>query len=549
MRLIHTETKEMRIFEYPDIPRYAILSHTWGDSEISLQDFESNRRDYKTSGWAKLNEGCRIAAESGFDYFWIDTCCIDKTNSVELSEAINSMFYWYQEAAACFAYLSDMPAGTVVSGLDSSFSRSKWFTRGWTLQELLAPSDVIFLAEDWTVIGHRSKLAPLIAEITGISTGFLLGHDLDEASVAMRMSWVSKRKTTKEEDIAYCLLGIFGIHMPLLYGEREFGAFRRLQEEIMKTSDDQSIFAWLQYDNLVPRQNAVKRHTYSIMAYSPALFHNGGNIVQSKAPEVEGYLRGIRTPTVFNNKGLQLSLPTIQKQNRISLAILNCRMTNREEYLAIVLEDVSTNGGRYVRVERDRLIPVHINVILETAKYSDISISKGKFEHQAQKEVMDYSRTSFTEKVSEAPFYNHATASIPTNEPLYEQEFIGNTEFANMIFPEPNAYPYVPDFQLFYGLDRAGREYDSRKDATNFIPDNFPSWPYELTEHDSRQDVTNFILEVQRSVPAAMEDPQIVNTNFVTPSGEPYDLNTLSQSEHQPPVESRYNLRSKRLSR
>ncbi|KAF2646627.1 hypothetical protein P280DRAFT_544955 [Massarina eburnea CBS 473.64] len=216
MRLINTTTKTPKEFETSKAPPYAILSHTWADGEITYQDLVHGRKKGKEAGYAKLHNGCRVAAAAGYDYFWIDTCCIDKTNNVELSEAINSMFQWYKQAGICFAYLADVPAKTSTLIADSPFSRSKWFTRGWTLQELLAPPQVIFLASDWTEIATKTKLVLPIMDVTGIPSDFLLGKDLEKASVAMRMSWASNRETTKAEDIAYYLLGIFDIQMPLL---------------------------------------------------------------------------------------------------------------------------------------------------------------------------------------------------------------------------------------------------------------------------------------------------------------------------------------------
>jgi hypothetical protein len=380
MRLINTTTQTLDEFESAETPPYAILSHTWTNGEITYQDLANERKAGKEAGYAKLDNGCKVAAAAGFDYLWLDTCCIDKTNNVELSEAINSMFQWYKNAGICFAYLADVPASADLPGADSPFSRSKWFTRGWTLQELLAPSHVTFLANDWTSIGCKTTFVSLISEMTGIPTDFLLGEDLEHASVAMRLSWASCRKTTKPEDIAYCLLGIFDIQMPLLYGEREAGAFRRLQQEIMKTSDDQSIFAWMKDGPRKMIYDSSARQTFSLLAHSPASFKNSGNVVEAEAPVVSGYLDGIRTPTVFNNKGLHLSLPIIQKEDRRVLAILNCSDLGQEdeERIAIWLRDVSTNGGRYIRVERQKLERIPLSTVLMSAMYSSISATKGE---------------------------------------------------------------------------------------------------------------------------------------------------------------------------
>ena len=146
------------------------------------------------------------------------------------------MCFWYQEAKVCYVYLADVSS-------KEAFSKSRWFTRGWTLQELIAPSTVIFFDENWTKLGTKADLEEIISNRTGIPESILSGDDdLEEFSIAQRMSWAAERETSRIEDHAYSLMGIFGINMPLLYRERE-SAFIRLQEEIMKISDDHSLFA------------------------------------------------------------------------------------------------------------------------------------------------------------------------------------------------------------------------------------------------------------------------------------------------------------------
>ncbi|PIL28750.1 hypothetical protein GSI_08794 [Ganoderma sinense ZZ0214-1] len=192
----------------------------------------------------KIRDACAVARANGFRYIWIDSCCIDKSSSSELSEVINSMYSWYARAAICYAYLADVPANGDHWKHRSRFRESRWFLRGWTLQELIAPLHVEFLAEDWTVIGSKHALVDLIQSVTKIEYKALLHLEpLDKFSVAQRLSWAAERKTTRVEDQAYSLLGIFDINMPTLYGEGE-GAFRRLQEEIMRRIPDQSLFAW-----------------------------------------------------------------------------------------------------------------------------------------------------------------------------------------------------------------------------------------------------------------------------------------------------------------
>ncbi|KAH8663075.1 heterokaryon incompatibility protein-domain-containing protein [Tricladium varicosporioides] len=238
MWLMHQAQRKLEEFGGNDIPLYAILSHKWGKSEITFQDIESDSAEEKVE-YEKVRKTCSRAKADGFDYVWIDTCCIDKTSSAELSEAINSMYQWYQESGVCYVYLADVPSNAT----NNEFATSTWFTRGWTLQELIAPSTVIFLDQKWQKIGTKSSRQRIISEITGIPANILLGGDLESASVAQKMSWASKRETKRVEDIAYCLMGIFGINMPMLYGEGE-RAFIRLQEEIIKVSDDHSLFAW-----------------------------------------------------------------------------------------------------------------------------------------------------------------------------------------------------------------------------------------------------------------------------------------------------------------
>ncbi len=200
---------------------------------------------------SKVRRACAIARVNGHRYIWIDSCCIDKTSSAELSAAINSMYRWYRRSSVCYAFLSDVPSHGALSDrhwtpgyYQGRFQRSRWFSRGWTLQELIAPRVVVFLNEDWQFIGTKASHAHLVERATGIDVLVLTGEmELREVSVARRLSWASLRLTTVVEDGAYSLLGIFDINMPTLYGEG-LRAFVRLQEEIIKRNPDQSLFAW-----------------------------------------------------------------------------------------------------------------------------------------------------------------------------------------------------------------------------------------------------------------------------------------------------------------
>jgi hypothetical protein len=237
------------------------------------------------SGFLKLKNSCNQAKSNGYDWIWIDTCCIDKTSSAELSEAINSMYRWYKKSSVCYVYLSDVGSSRKDLGLYDDLAlrtRSqpppRWYTRGWTLQELIAPADVDFYSSDWTFLGTKLGHMRTLSEFTGIDFYALGGGDLRKLTVARRMSWVSKRKTTVVEDIAYFLLGIFDINMPLLYGEGE-KAFIRLQEEIMKISDDQSIFAWRDDESLDTYREEYGNsfHQTGLLAAQPAFFKTSGS--------------------------------------------------------------------------------------------------------------------------------------------------------------------------------------------------------------------------------------------------------------------------------
>ena len=218
-----------------DIPRYAILSHTWGvdTEEVTFKDIMDGTGAGKP-GYEKIRFCGEQARRDGLRHFWIDTCCIDKSNSSELSEAVNSMFRWYGDAARCYVYLSDVSqdSNDEFSQWESDFRKSRWFTRGWTLQELLAPASVEFFSKEGQKIGNKKSLQRYIREITGIPVKALQGSPLSGFSIAERISWQENRETTRKEDKAYSLLGICEVHMPLIYGEGRENAFKRLRKEI-----------------------------------------------------------------------------------------------------------------------------------------------------------------------------------------------------------------------------------------------------------------------------------------------------------------------------
>ncbi|KAG7406773.1 Vegetative incompatibility protein HET-E-1 [Fusarium oxysporum f. sp. rapae] len=270
MRLLNSTSFELVEFVGDSIPPYAILSHTWASEEVTFSYLQ--QREYEhLKGFAKLKSCCAQAVQDGLEWAWIDTCCIDKSSSAELSEAINSMYLWYKNADVCYVYLYDVPPPDPFVD-EHLFQNARWFTRGWCLQELIAPREVEFYAQDWTELGTKWSLKQAIFDITSIPIAVLLQKKhLGHFPVAQRMSWASKRNTTREEDIAYCLLGIFDINMPLLYGEGR-RAFIRLQEEIMRRRVDYSIFLW---------QSTALHSTTGLLCDSPHYFPGNGVAIRS----------------------------------------------------------------------------------------------------------------------------------------------------------------------------------------------------------------------------------------------------------------------------
>lgn len=318
------------------------------------------------------------------------------------------MYQWYKGAKVCFAYLEDVPSDTKLNATDSSFARSRWYTRGWTLQELLAPSLVKFFAEDWTYLGAKDGLKSMIGIITGIPWKYLSGSHY-EASVAQRMSWASRRATTRREDMAYCLLGLFDVNLPLLYGEGD-KAFRRLQEEILKNSADHSLFAWgihrfgvgeeaaiatgitprkesepepeptppnrnelewrdsnwhlrdtsLIRDGHVIQATALARQRdyqlenrrSSMLAHHPADFANSGSIVP--------YQSSI-TPCTMTGRGIQMELVITTTQHPhpdwLLYAILPCH-PDRDTYGEIAVPVERITGDDYCRLSNESLVPL-----------------------------------------------------------------------------------------------------------------------------------------------------------------------------------------------
>jgi uncharacterized protein YerC len=318
MRLINVLSKELEEFFGDRIPDYAILSHTWGDQEVSFQEWHNRHNPAVSSkkGYMKIVSACQRAQHGELGYLWVDTNCIDKTSSAELSEAINSMFTWYREAKICYAFLEDVDSTLEKSAFQDMFRSCRWFTRGWTLQELIAPKTVIFYDQKWVEFGTKAILSTEIAQITTISERFLnSSREIKYASAAQRMSWLARRRTTRIEDMAYCMLGIFNINIPLLYGEAE-KAFARLQEEIVRTTHDHTIFCWT-WPETIPQPKWIP-----ILAPNAAAFINSGSYVPTY--QNRGY--GEHSEYAITNLGIRIRLPIARGNSGLSYyATLNVR--------------------------------------------------------------------------------------------------------------------------------------------------------------------------------------------------------------------------------
>ena len=365
---------------------YAILSHRWlgnANDEVLFADIQiiddggrvnpndhndprrhtnyqynpsfSRRSICKIPGYEKLRGAARQASQEGHGFIWVDTCCIDKSSSAELSEAINSMYKWYYNSKVCFAYLVDVSDGPdgIDTSIDSAFAKSEWWIRGWTLQELVAPFNVVFYSYGWEPIGEKKSLGSAIYAISGIGIDVLThARVLDQVSVARRMSWASSRKTTRIEDWAYSLMGIFDVNMPLLYGEGD-KAFLRLQEEIMKSSDDESIFAWIDPD-------AQDDELRGLLAKNPSYFFKSSEMIYYQDFED-------REPYVMSNRGLSITLHLSRCEDGKFAAALHCPVAHTgDSFLAVFLKRLGESGQHFARVKCSKLGSLQKRGALET---------------------------------------------------------------------------------------------------------------------------------------------------------------------------------------
>ena len=372
MRLLKASTIELHEFVGERVPEYAILSHRWGEKEVSMQELRIMMPGaaHNSEGYRKIERACALAEQYGLGYIWIDTCCIDKTSSAELSEAINSMYRWYAKSVLCFAHLADIVLQPLLYKSPKNFMDSEWFQRGWTLQELLAPETVLFFDTDWQEIGTRMALTPYITKATGIGPEFLRQErDVHEANIAQRMSWASLRRTTRDEDIAYCLMGLFDVNMPLLYGEGN-KAFLRLQKELISNNSDESIYAW--------KGSSWDNQLSGMLASEPRQFAHSGRIVPVELPGMR------QTPFSMTNRGIAMTLPAEARIGggfEIPMACANLediqaplRLRIREDTNGSYGRDHDTNGS-YGRDHAHDYLPFIPNLNASSLRMESLHVS------------------------------------------------------------------------------------------------------------------------------------------------------------------------------
>lgn len=373
MRLINTSSLELLHVVDSTQETYVVLSHVWGNEEVTFEEL-SQPASRSKFGFDKIEKTCSLARQQGFDWAWVDTCCIDKTSSAELSEAINSMFTWYRDSQVCFVHLADLePIPTDMNKrdrrpfLNEHLARCRWFTRGWTLQELIASRNVEFYDQEWNFVGTKSDLEDILSRITNIDSSVLRDSSrLREVPVGRRMSWASMRQTTRKEDVAYCLLGIFDINMPMLYGEGA-KAFLRLQDAIAAETNDLSLFAWQCEDSMNDKKEHIKEDEFGIIsmpsrfggifASSPLDFRHCITIKQHRDRRYYKF--------TMASDGVQMESDTLSPINIQSSDFLDCylldlgcvevseRTNGKPQWLSIYVIQI---GHEFVRLLPDEVV-------------------------------------------------------------------------------------------------------------------------------------------------------------------------------------------------
>jgi Protein kinase domain/Heterokaryon incompatibility protein (HET) len=388
MWLLNVKNFQLEEFCGDNIPPYAILSHTWDIEEVTFRDICNDMANARQKGgFDKIKNCCAIAHHDNLEYVWIDTCCIDKGSSAELSEAINSMFEWYRKAKHCYVHLADVLKCDCDPSPESgdAFGSSRWFTRGWTLQELIASPQCSFYSKDWELIGTKKEKAfrEMLIKVTGIPNEIIAdSQNIRRTSVAQRMSWASCRRTSRPEDMAYSLMGLFGVNIPILYGEGARKAFKRLQLQIIAVVPDQTIFAWR-----AKREN----DNSGLLADSVADFAESYSIVPSNQ-----WSTGLRPYSMTNvGMSIKLSLSPLKVDPKFLMAAISSweiDCNSNPQRIRIYLQKIheietgeSTQPAyRRVRCHEFELVDPHTDLgrrehifVLENEQFELVTLMKG----------------------------------------------------------------------------------------------------------------------------------------------------------------------------
>lgn len=416
MRLLHARTRELKDFCAEDTPDYAILSHTWGDNEVTASDISDGLYSGKEVYWRKINCACKQALEDHLEWLWVDTCCLRRDDAIELDTAIHSMFEWYRDASVCYVYLPDVPSRPEESDVgygedtedpeapDSSFRRSRWFSRGWTLLELLAPRELRYYSSSWGFLGSSKTLSTLTRQVAAMAqTPETLELLLESSSVSQVMSWASGRQTSTPEDLPYCLSGIFGARIPISYGEGADQAFLKLQRWLIENRNDQSVLAW-GYNGSERSDDKDMAALSSVLARTPADFSGCGSISPCKAwKEKEPPFVG------FTSEGMRMRLPLVTLTTDVSTApqstvyaILNCCIDQDPSRLLAIPLRIDTYCGSDCIYERSGAPIVVSNTALSYAMFRVIHLR-----------INDLSGPPPTEPQAHATFTFRMSSNLP----------------------------------------------------------------------------------------------------------------------------------------
>ncbi|KAF2736761.1 hypothetical protein EJ04DRAFT_462522, partial [Polyplosphaeria fusca] len=239
MRLLNTATSAFAEQGLPPFPfPYAVLSHTWGTQEVSYDDMLNGQFMFK-DGFKKVENFQACARDLGYDWCWMDTCCINRSRSTsEQNEAVMSMYTWFRHAGLCVVYLTDVERR-------EDFTKARWFTRAWTLIELLAPENMAFYTRDWQCIGSKKELAAEITAHTNIAFDVLTyARNPRDATIGEKLSWASERHATNPEEEIYILISLLGVRMIRSPGEGRAMATVRMQAQILEHLEDYTILMW-----------------------------------------------------------------------------------------------------------------------------------------------------------------------------------------------------------------------------------------------------------------------------------------------------------------